>query len=78
MKCKGHELEKRSFSFADKIKGREVIISLKKALLKRGYLTTINENIDDEFKQALMQFQIDNNLPIGQFDEMTIEVLLED
>lgn len=56
----------------------KVIIPLKKALQDLGYSITINNKIDSEFKLALMQFQMENGLPIGQFDRETVRFLLEE
>ena len=51
---------------------KKVIIPLKEALQNSDYSITINDKIDDEFKRVLMQFQIENGLPIGQFDRETV------
>ncbi|MFK7950050.1 MAG: hypothetical protein AB8G11_20840 [Saprospiraceae bacterium] len=56
---------------------KKIIIPLKKALQNKGYSLTINNEIEDDFKRALIQFQIKNGLPIGQFDMKTIEILLK-
>lgn len=51
---------------------KEGIIYFKKGLQKLGYPITINDKIDDEFKRIWLQFQMENGLPIGQFDIETI------
>lgn len=56
----------------------KIIIPLKKALQNLGYSITINNKIDSEFKLALMQFQMENGLPIGQFDREMVRFLLEE
>lgn len=53
------------------------IILLKKALINNGYSITVSRKIDDEFKRALIQFQLGNDLPIGQFDWETVNLLLD-
>ena len=55
---------------------RKNIISIKKALINHGYSVTLNRKIDDEFKRVLMQFQMENDLPIGQFDLETVGILV--
>jgi hypothetical protein len=63
----------------EKLNKREldkVIILLNKSLWERGYLVINTENLFDDFKRALVAFQIDNHLPIGQFDLATVNLLL--
>jgi len=55
----------------------KVFTQLSIALYKKGYIVILHEINYNEVKRGLIRFQIDNNLPIGQFDLETIKMLLE-
>jgi len=55
------------------------LISIKTKLKSEGYYEgTLDMNIDQPFKLAVMNYQIDDGFPIGQFDVKTIEAILSE
>ena len=57
----------------DELINADLINSIKSALSRRGYSPGELDGVyDHKTKAALVKFQKDNNLPIGQLDEETI------
>lgn len=52
-----------------------LISEIRVALIDRGYEAGVGKKADDEFKQALLKFQDENNLPYGQMDVETLSAL---
>lgn len=52
-----------------------LISEIRVALIDRGYEAGVGKKADDDFKQALLKFQDDNNLPYGQMDVETLSAL---
>ena len=61
--------------FCPKILTNSSISIIQRALNDRGYKVEINNIFDAETKKALIQFQKDNFLPIGQLDNETLKEL---
>lgn len=55
--------------------GSARIKPIQEALIKKGYNTPTDNIFGKETKAALIQFQKDNNLPVGQLDKETLKLL---
>lgn len=51
------------------------VTDIQESLKEKGYDIDINNRLDNKTKAALIQFQKDNNLPIGQLDVETLRML---
>lgn len=52
-----------------------IYLRVKKALIERGFDLDDTNNVDKRMKEALEQFQKQNNLPVGQLDFATLKLL---
>ncbi len=57
------------------LKGTQAIDELKTALKRKGYDVGRGDDLDQTTKNSLVQFQLDNGLPIGQLDLKTADKL---
>jgi len=53
----------------------EIIEAVQKTLLERGYDVEVNNVFGKKTKTALLKFQKENNLPVGQLDFETLKAL---
>lgn len=52
-----------------------IYLKIKKALIERGFELDETNDVDERMKDALEQFQKQNNLPVGQLDFETLKLL---